>query len=176
MLVLDYPFSKSKDLQETYTNFEQTNVRYGLALQDMESLSTHVALKYARTLSKTQKFDLRTVSIDRSTFYSKLNIDRDFRMAGYIIYVGNSSMTVNIDLYQQENSIWQNAGHANFVVSAFDGKGEKVKLPKLSLEGEKSIINNITRYEYGYAIKQNCMTNAVKGDLYGEVPQGEEMG
>ena len=96
-------------------------------------------------------------------------------MAGYIIYAGKSSMTVNIDLYQLESDQWQNAGHANFIISAYDEFGAKIQLPKLSFEGEKSIINNITRYEYGYAIKQNCKKNAEVSDEFGEVPVGDEM-
>lgn len=45
-----------------------------------------------------------------------MHIDRDLRMVGYVIYVGNSSLSVNIDLYEKQNKEWVDNGHANFVL------------------------------------------------------------
>ena len=54
-------------------------------------------------------------------------------MVGYVIYVGATSMCVNIDLHSQSSSgEWENAGHANFIVKVErTGKNqtEKFRLP-----------------------------------------------
>jgi len=94
-------------------------------------------------------------------------------MVGYVIYVGKSSMTINIDLYQNIENKWENAGHANFIVKVFSDD-KNINLKQISFEGERSVIHNITRFEYGYAIKQNCMKTASETS-FSSVPIGDEI-
>lgn len=78
-----------------------------------------------------------------------MNIDKDFWMVGYVIYVGSTSMCVNIDLYSRTEGEWENAGHANFIVQVGKAgklQSDKARLPQISFEGEHSVVNNINRY------------------------------
>jgi hypothetical protein len=66
-----------------------------------------------------------------------------------------------------------NAGHANFIVRVSRKQSENYKLPQISFEGEPSVINNITRYEYGAAIKRNCIIHSQE-EIYDKIPNQVE--
>ena len=67
-MIFEFPFNQNKDLQESYTNFDFTGMRFGLALKDMDSLVWHVAYRYICG-NDDQNIDIWTLSIDWMTSY-----------------------------------------------------------------------------------------------------------
>jgi hypothetical protein len=64
-------------------------MRFGIALKDMDSLARHVAYRYLAEDQVIDDIEIDTLSIDRMTSYQNMSINKDFRMIGYVIYVGS---------------------------------------------------------------------------------------
>ncbi len=58
-----YPFQSSDKLQTSYETMDQKSIRFGLLMEDMESLASHVAMNYLRGMN-TEDILVNTISVD----------------------------------------------------------------------------------------------------------------
>ena len=66
---------------------DKLNVRYGLIFNEMDALATDVGYKYflSPTNKKIADFRIVTAVVDRINFLDKIQVDKDFKMNGYVM-------------------------------------------------------------------------------------------
>eukprot|EP00198_Chlamydomonas_reinhardtii_P002737 XP_001692073.1 predicted protein [Chlamydomonas reinhardtii] len=116
-----FPFSSNAVLREQYQRFMSNSMRYGLLLEDLDTLAGDIAARHAGVRDRV----LLTASIDRISWLQdpdvgEMTLSHDLRMAGQVVWAGRSSMEVLIELSRRESSqqAWTFLGLARFVLVA----------------------------------------------------------
>ncbi|KAG2435700.1 hypothetical protein HXX76_006899 [Chlamydomonas incerta] len=116
-----FPFSSNAVLREQYQRFMSNSMRYGLLLEDLDTLAGDIAARHAGVRDRV----LLTASIDRISWLQdpevgEVTLSHDLRMAGQVVWAGRSSMEVLIELSRRECSqqAWTFIGLARFVLVA----------------------------------------------------------
>ncbi|KAK9887400.1 hypothetical protein WA026_022336 [Henosepilachna vigintioctopunctata] len=121
------PLSKDEDLRDKYVTF-MGHVRIGRLLEDMDKFAVHVGLQHihAPTVPKDIPipFMLATARCDRidiTSFERKPN--EDIKIAGFVSWVGRSSMEVVVWLDQHYQGTWNKITRAIFLLAARNATG-----------------------------------------------------
>ncbi|KXZ55714.1 hypothetical protein GPECTOR_2g1264 [Gonium pectorale] len=108
-LEITFPFSKDAQLREHYQRFFTDHMRFGLLLEDLDTLAGNIAARHAGVTNRV----LLTASIDRLSWL------RD-PAVGEVVWAGRSSMEVLIELASWEHDArrpqWHFVGVARFVL------------------------------------------------------------
>ncbi|GFR48797.1 hypothetical protein Agub_g10747 [Astrephomene gubernaculifera] len=137
-LELVFPFSSSKTLREQYQRFTSNNMRFGLLLEDLDTLAGDIAARHAGMEGKV----LLTASIDRISWLKdpsmgEVSLAHDLRMAGQVVWAGRSSMEVLIEVsYQLPGAAqWNYMGRAFFVlVARTPDRKRAAEIPALTVQ------------------------------------------
>ncbi|GIL57596.1 hypothetical protein Vafri_12790 [Volvox africanus] len=122
-LELIFPFSSNSTLREQYQRFTSNQMRFGLLLEDLDTMAGDIAARHAGVSERV----LLTASIDRISWLQDPNVGEvslanDLRMAGQVVWSGRSSMEVMIELSHQAPGSrpdeWRFIGLAFFVLVA----------------------------------------------------------
>ncbi|GIL91009.1 hypothetical protein Vretifemale_18702 [Volvox reticuliferus] len=122
-LELIFPFSNNSTLREQYQRFTSNQMRFGLLLEDLDTLAGDIAARHAGVSDRV----LLTASIDRISWLQDPNVGEvslanNLRMAGQVVWAGRSSMEVMIELSHQAPGSppdeWRFIGLAFFVLVA----------------------------------------------------------
>ncbi|CAI2368720.1 unnamed protein product [Moneuplotes crassus] len=170
-----FPFSKNKELASSYVSWDNLNVRFGLILNEMDTLATDVGYKYVGS-SNAGKDDFRitTAVIDGMNFFERIQTDQDLKMNGYVMYVSKSSFVVGIDLFtRSKDQGWKYIGNASYILAARTKDNKPYTVPELSFKGEKNLLKCKARFEYGYHV--HAQSKAMQGvSEYHASPTDEE--
>ncbi|EFJ49462.1 hypothetical protein VOLCADRAFT_117261 [Volvox carteri f. nagariensis] len=123
-LELIFPFSSNSTLREQYQRFTSNHMRFGLLLEDLDTLAGDIAARHAGVSERV----LLTASIDRISWIQdrhvagEVTLANNLRMAGQVVWAGRSSMEVMIELSHQapgaDPNQWNFIGLAFFVLVA----------------------------------------------------------
>lgn len=125
----------------------------GRLLELMDYIAANVAYRYCTAESDRDKemneinFIMVTAAIDSIEFYYPITLETDCSLAGYVSYVGKSSLEVHIDVLQTIDGQERLACSANFIMAARDKQTKKAYgLPPIQFANEKEtfrIINEL---------------------------------
>jgi acyl-CoA hydrolase len=84
-------------------------------------------------------YEVTTASIEKIDFSQPAFLNDIIIIAGKLVYVGNSSMHVNVTAYIEKGRERVLMNSANFVMVAIDNSGNPVKVPALKLTSSEEI-------------------------------------
>lgn len=137
-----YNFSTDYILREQYRD-PWNEVRIGKLLEDLDALAGTISVKHCSDDdTMTRPLLLVTASVDRMVLKKPISVDVDLQMAGAVIWVGRSSIEIQLEVTQttQESSDVSDsvALTANFIFVARDYKTRKAApVNRLSPETEQ---------------------------------------
>eukprot|EP00026_Physarum_polycephalum_P007457 Phypoly_transcript_07517.p1 GENE.Phypoly_transcript_07517~~Phypoly_transcript_07517.p1 ORF type:complete len:488 (+),score=74.44 Phypoly_transcript_07517:52-1515(+) len=98
LLETTLPFSSDTALREQYVS-PFGHIRIGRILEDLDAMAGSVAYLHADDgISETRDKTIVTASVDRIQLLDNLHADYDYRIRGYITWVGRSSMEIRLEL------------------------------------------------------------------------------
>ncbi|XP_027092080.1 acyl-coenzyme A thioesterase 9, mitochondrial [Coffea eugenioides] len=137
-----YNFSTDYILREQYRD-PWNEVRIGKLLEDLDALAGTISVKHCTDDdSMTRPLLLVTASVDKMVLKKPISVDIDLKMAGAVIWVGRSSIEIQLEVTQptdgKSDAAESVALTANFIFVARDYKTRKAALVnRLSPETEK---------------------------------------
>jgi len=97
-----YNFSSEEGLRERYQTYSGHAIRYGKIIEEIDALTGDSCYKYMQATPEcsyiNKEFMLATVSVDRVDFLSKLDAQKDLKLASYIVNASGSSLISQIDV------------------------------------------------------------------------------
>ncbi|CAI9263338.1 unnamed protein product [Lactuca saligna] len=167
-----YNFSTDYILREQYRD-PWNEVRIGKLLEDLDALAGTISVKHCSDEdSMTRPLLLVTASVDKMVLKKTISVDGDLKMGGSVIWVGRSSIEVQLEVTQlsiDSTVITETVAlSANFIFVARDSKtGKAAPVNRLSpqTETEKSL--------YKEADARNVMRKLKKGEKKG-IENGEQ--
>ncbi|CAI9107242.1 OLC1v1006559C3 [Oldenlandia corymbosa var. corymbosa] len=137
-----YNFSTDYILREQYRD-PWNEVRIGKLLEDLDALAGTISVKHCTDDdSMTRPLLLVTASVDKMVLKKPISVDVDLKISGAVIWVGNSSIEIQLEVTQLTDGKTDDAESvaltANFIFVARDYKTRKAALVnRLSPETEK---------------------------------------
>ncbi|KAL3517908.1 hypothetical protein ACH5RR_020497 [Cinchona calisaya] len=137
-----YNFSTDYILREQYRD-PWNEVRIGKLLEDLDALAGTISVKHCTDDdSTTRPLLLVTASVDKMVLKKPISVDVDLKMAGAVIWVGRSSIEIQLEVTQPTDGKTDGAESvaltANFIFVARDYKtGKAALVNRLSPETEK---------------------------------------
>lgn len=137
-----YNFSTDYILREQYRD-PWNEVRIGKLLEDLDALAGTISVKHCTDDdSMTRPLLLVTASVDKMVLKKPISVDIDLKMAGAVIWVGRSSIEIQLEVTQptdgKSDAAESVALTANFIFVARDYKtGKAALVNRLSPETEK---------------------------------------
>lgn len=137
-----YNFSSDYILREQYRD-PWNEVRIGKLLEDLDALAGTISVKHCSDdESTTRPLLLVTASVDKMVLKKPLSVDIDLKIAGAVIWVGRSSIEIQLDITQstKENTdaLESTVLTANLIFVARDSKtGKAAPVNRLSPETEQ---------------------------------------
>lgn len=137
-----YNFSTDYILREQYRD-PWNEVRIGKLLEDLDALAGTISVKHCTDDdSMTRPLLLVTASVDKMVLKKPISVDIDLKMAGAVIWVGRSSIEIQLEVTQPADGKFDAAESvaltANFIFVARDYKtGKAALVNRLSPETEK---------------------------------------
>ncbi|RAL47794.1 unnamed protein product [Cuscuta campestris] len=123
-----YNFSTDYILREQYRD-PWNEVRIGKLLEDLDALAGTISVKHCSDEdSTTRPLYLVTASVDKMVIKKPISVDIDLKMVGAVIWVGHSSIEIQLDVIQPSNGRTgppERALTANFIFVARDYKTKK---------------------------------------------------
>ncbi|GAV68390.1 hypothetical protein CFOL_v3_11893 [Cephalotus follicularis] len=123
-----YSFSTDYILREQYRD-PWNEVRIGKLLEDLDALAGTISVKHCfDDDSTTRPLLLVTASVDKIVLKKPISVDIDLKIVGAVIWVGRSSMEIQLEVIQLEegsNASDSVALTANFIFVARDSKTRK---------------------------------------------------
>ncbi|KAI3526425.1 hypothetical protein L1887_05678 [Cichorium endivia] len=167
-----YNFSTDYILREQYRD-PWNEVRIGKLLEDLDALAGTISVKHCSDEdSMTRPLLLVTASVDKMVLKKTISVDGDLKMAGSVIWVGRSSIEVQLEVTQLSTDstvITETVAlTANFIFVARDsktGKAAPVNRLEPQTETEKVL--------YKDADERNVLRKLKKGEKKG-IENGEE--
>lgn len=133
--------------------FSNHSIRVGRLLELMDYIAANVAYRYCtpnsqKVISMDElAFLIVTAAIDEIDFFYPVSVETDCTLAGYVTYVGKSSIEVHIDVLQIVEGEERIACTAKFVMVARDKITKKAfNVPPLQYSSERStfrIVNEL---------------------------------
>uniref|UniRef100_A0A0V0H9R7 Putative ovule protein n=1 Tax=Solanum chacoense TaxID=4108 RepID=A0A0V0H9R7_SOLCH len=103
-----YNFSTDFILREQYRD-PWNEVRIGKLLEDLDALAGTISVKHCSDVdSMTRPLYLVTASVDKMVLKKPISVDTDLKMVGAVIWVGFSSIEIQLDVIQPANGIFSN--------------------------------------------------------------------
>ncbi|KAJ8568675.1 hypothetical protein K7X08_028208 [Anisodus acutangulus] len=135
-----YNFSTDYILREQYRD-PWNEVRIGKLLEDLDALAGTISVKHCSDIdSMTRPLYLVTASVDKMVLKKPISVDTDLKMVGAVIWVGFSSIEIQLDVIQPANGSCASesvALTANFIFVARDYKtGKAAPVNRLCPETE----------------------------------------
>ncbi|KAG7949170.1 hypothetical protein I3843_13G048000 [Carya illinoinensis] len=130
-----YRFSSDYTLREQYRD-PWNDVRIGKLVEELDALAGFITVKHCSDDdSTTRPLLLVTASVDRIVLKKPISVEVDLKMVGSVIWVGRSSMDIQLEVTQSnEDSV---ALTANFIFVARDSKtGKASQVNRLCPETE----------------------------------------
>ncbi|XP_040993257.1 acyl-coenzyme A thioesterase 9, mitochondrial-like [Juglans microcarpa x Juglans regia] len=130
-----YRFSSDYTLREQYRD-PWNEVRIGKLVEELDALAGFISFKHCSDDdSTTRPLLLVTASVDRIVLKKPISVEFDLKIVGSVIWVGRSSMDIQMEVTQSnEDSV---ALTANFIFVARDSKtGKASQVNRLSPETE----------------------------------------
>ncbi|KAJ3087020.1 Acyl-coenzyme A thioesterase 9, mitochondrial [Quaeritorhiza haematococci] len=116
------PFKTDRALREEYINVYGT-IRVGKILEDLDALAGSIAYAHCDDYQPdTPPLTIVTASVDRIDLLDRIPPDQDIRLAGFVTYVGKSSMEISITV----ETVPEGAVKAIQAAEAADEAGENV--------------------------------------------------
>ncbi|KAI7738410.1 hypothetical protein M8C21_021540 [Ambrosia artemisiifolia] len=168
-----YNFSTDYILREQYRD-PWNEVRIGKLLEDLDALAGTISVKHCSDDdSMTRPLLLVTASVDKMVLKKTISVDCDLKMAGAVIWVGRSSIEVQLEVIQLTNDssdiIETVALTANFIFVARDSKtGKAAPVNRLSPETETE------KLLYEEADARNNLRKLMKVERKGIEEKGEK--
>eukprot|EP00261_Vitis_vinifera_P001219 XP_002264355.2 PREDICTED: acyl-coenzyme A thioesterase 9, mitochondrial isoform X1 [Vitis vinifera] len=137
-----YNFSSDHTLREQYKN-PWNRVRIGKLLEDLDALAGTISDKHCSDDDTTTRpLLLVTASVDKMVLKKPPSVDHDLQISGAVIWVGRSSIEVQLEVTQSTNESSNTSDSvvltANFIFVALDCKTKKaVPVNRLSPETEQ---------------------------------------
>ncbi|GAB2220696.1 hypothetical protein Drorol1_Dr00008363 [Drosera rotundifolia] len=131
-----YNFSSDFVLREQYRD-PWNQVRIGKLLEDLDALAGTISVKHCSDDdSTTRPLLLVTASVDKIVLKKSISVDTDLKISGSVIWVGRSSIEIQLDVTQSpEDAV---ALTANFIFVAQDSQTRKAApVNRLSPQTEK---------------------------------------
>ncbi|KAI8016370.1 hypothetical protein LOK49_LG05G01622 [Camellia lanceoleosa] len=167
-----YNFSTDYILREQYRD-PWNEVRIGKLLEDLDALAGTISVKHCSDDdSMTRPLLLVTASVDKMVLKKPISVDVDLKMVGAVIWVGRSSIEIQLEVTQPTNEESSDALEsialtANFIFVARDSKtGKAAPVNRLSPETEQEKL----LYEEAEARK---LKKKKRGDDRQEIENGE---
>eukprot|EP01084_Bolivina_argentea_P087445 157938_1 len=133
ILVL-YEFVNNETILSEYIRFDG-GVRFGRILEDMDSLAGNIAECHADN-DDGYPISFVTAAVDRIDLKRRFPLNKNLVMQGTPIYVGKSSMNVQISVYDKNDTNFIICT-ANFIMVAQDGiTGKSIEINSLLLDDE----------------------------------------
>ncbi|XP_022991674.1 acyl-coenzyme A thioesterase 9, mitochondrial-like [Cucurbita maxima] len=122
--IVIYNFSSDFILREQYRD-PWNEARIGKLLEDLDALAGTISVRHCSDVdSTTRPLLLVTASVDRIVLKKPISVDADLKVVGSVIWVGKSSIEVQLDMIQSTEV----ALTANFIFVARDSKTGKAAL------------------------------------------------
>ncbi|KHG03224.1 Acyl-coenzyme A thioesterase 9, mitochondrial [Gossypium arboreum] len=140
-----YNFSSDYILREQYRD-PWNEVRMGMLLEDLDALAGTISVKHCSDDdSTTRPLLLVTAAVDKIVLKKPISVDIDLKMVGSVIWVGRSSIEIQLDVIQspkEESDVSHSVAlAANFIFVARDSKtGKAAAVNRLSPETEQGRI------------------------------------
>lgn len=139
-----YNFSSDFILREQYRD-PWNEMRIGKLLEDLDALAGTISVKHCSDDDYTTRpLLLVTASVDRIVLKKPISVDSDLRISGSVIWVGWSSIEIQLDVSQAVEGSFASdsvALTANFIFVARDSKTRKAApVNRLSPETDKEKI------------------------------------
>ncbi|XP_021733456.1 acyl-coenzyme A thioesterase 9, mitochondrial-like [Chenopodium quinoa] len=136
-----YNFSSDFILREQYRD-PWNEMRIGKLLEDLDALAGTISVKHCSDDDYTTRpLLLVTASVDRIVLKKPISVDSDLRISGSVIWVGWSSIEIQLDVSQAVEGSFASdsvALTANFIFVARDSKTRKAApVNRLSPETDK---------------------------------------
>jgi len=137
-----YNFSTDYVLREQYRD-PWNEVRIGKLLEDLDALAGTISVKHCSDEdSMTRPLLLVTAAVDKMVLKKPISVDGDLKMVGAVIWVGRSSIEIQLEVTQPTNECSDAsepvALTANFIFVARDSKtGKAAPVNRLSPETEQ---------------------------------------
>ncbi|TYJ09694.1 hypothetical protein E1A91_A11G157600v1 [Gossypium mustelinum] len=137
-----YNFSSDYILREQYRD-PWNEVRMGMLLEDLDALAGTISVKHCSDDdSTTRPLLLVTAAVDKIVLKKPISVDIDLKMVGSVIWVGRSSIEIQLDVIQspkEESDVSHSVAlAANFIFVARDSKtGKAAAVNRLSPETER---------------------------------------
>lgn len=137
-----YNFSTDFILREQYRD-PWNEVRIGKLLEDLDALAGTISVKHCSDVdSMTRPLYLVTASVDKMVLKKPISVDTDLKMVGAVIWVGFSSIEIQLDVIQPANGSSDPSESvaltANFIFVARDYKtGKAAPVNRLCPETEE---------------------------------------
>ncbi|KAK3011528.1 hypothetical protein RJ639_011568 [Escallonia herrerae] len=167
-----YNFSSDYILREQYRD-PWNEVRIGKLLEDLDALAGTISVKHCSDDdSMTRPLLLVTASVDKMVLKKTISVDIDLKIAGAVIWVGRSSIEIQLEVTQLTNgkidASESIALTANFIFVARDSKtGRAAPVNRLSPETERE------KLLYAEAEARNKLRKSKGGDGRKEIENGE---
>ncbi|KAJ9063603.1 hypothetical protein DSO57_1039128 [Entomophthora muscae] len=89
-----------KDDPEMVRRYEGScgEIQVGKIMEDLDKLAAGVAYKYCDQVVTSSRLTIVTASVDRLELRGKILADKNYRLGGYVTYVGFSSLEVFIQM------------------------------------------------------------------------------
>lgn len=96
---LDIPLN-FRDDPEMVRRYEGScgEIQVGKIMEDLDKLAAGVAYKYCDEVVTSSRLTIVTASVDRLELRGKIDADKNYRLGGYVTYVGFSSLEVFIQM------------------------------------------------------------------------------
>ncbi|CAK9309893.1 unnamed protein product [Citrullus colocynthis] len=141
--IVIYNFSSDFILREQYRD-PWNEVRIGKLLEDLDALAGTISVRHCSDDdSTTRPLLLVTASVDRIVLKKPISVDADLKIVGSVIWVGRSSIEVQLDMIQSTEDCSNNKSDsvaltANFIFVARDSQtGKAALVNRLSPETEE---------------------------------------
>ncbi|XP_038899833.1 LOW QUALITY PROTEIN: acyl-coenzyme A thioesterase 9, mitochondrial-like [Benincasa hispida] len=165
--IVIYNFSSDFILREQYRD-PWNEVRIGKLLEDLDALAGTISVRHCSDDdSTTRPLLLVTASVDRIVLKKPISVDADLKIVGSVIWVGRSSIEVQLDMIQGtedcSNKSDSVALTANFIFVARDSQTGKAALVNRLLpetEEEKLLFE-------GAEARSNLRKRKNRGDMWG---------
>ncbi|KAA8550509.1 hypothetical protein F0562_002193 [Nyssa sinensis] len=167
-----YNFSTDYILREQYRD-PWNEVRIGKLLEDLDALAGTISVKHCSDDdSMTRPLLLVTASVDKMVLKKPISVDVDLKMVGEVIWVGQSSIEIQLEVIQSTNESSDTSKSialtANFIFVARDSKTRKAApVNRLLPETEQE------KLLYEEAEERNKLRKMKKGDGRKEFENGE---
>ncbi|RXH97917.1 hypothetical protein DVH24_010242 [Malus domestica] len=140
-----YNFSTDYILREQYRD-PWNEVRIGKLLEDLDALAGTITVKHCcDDDGTTRPLLLVTASVDKIVLKKSISVDVDLKIVGAVIWVGRSSIEIQLEVIQSTQDGSDNADSvalsANFMFVARDSKtGKAAAVNRISPETEREIL------------------------------------